>query len=132
MWKKMIKGIEGILIGSQNAKRLSYFYKNKVGLKLTFEAVMGEGKNESEAYLFEMKGCSLYITDHSKVKEKSKHPDRIIFNLEADNIEKEVKKLNREKVKKIKDIYHIEGYGKIATFEDVDGNYFQLVQVKES
>ncbi len=126
----MIKGIEGILIGSQNAKKLSDFYKNKVGLKLTFEAVMGEGKDESEAYLFGMKGCSLYITDHSTVKGRSKNPDRTMFNLEVDNIEKEVKRLTKEKVKKVKDIYHIEGYGKIATFEDVDGNYFQLVQVK--
>ncbi len=128
----MIKGIEGILIGSKSAKKLSDFYKNKVGLKLTFEAVIGEGKNETEMYLFEMKGCSLYITDHSKVKSKSKNPDRIIFNLEVDNIEKEVKKLDKAKVKKIKDIYHMEGYGKIATFQDTDGNYFQLVKVKES
>ncbi len=128
----MIKGIEGILIGSQSAKKLSDFYKNKVGLKLTFEAVMGEGKDETEAYFFEMKGCSLYITDHSKVKGASKNPDRTIFNFEVDNIRKDVKRLDKAKVKKIKDIYHIEGYGKIATFEDIDGNYFQFVQTKES
>lgn len=128
----MIKGIEGILIGSQSAKKLAYFYKNKVGLKLTFEAVMGEGKDEAEVYLFEMKGASLYITDHSEVKGKSKNPNRVIFNLDVDNIGKEVKRLGKAKVRKIKDIYHIEGYGKIATFEDVDGNYFQFVQTRES
>lgn len=128
----MIKGIEGILVGSQRAKKLADFYKNKVGLKLTFEAVMGEKSNETDLYIFEMKGCSLYVTDHSKVKGKNKNPDRIIFNLEVDNIEKEVKRLYKENVKRIKKIYHVEGYGKIATFEDVDGNYFQLVQIKES
>ncbi len=126
----MIKGIEGILIGSQSAKKLADFYKNKVGLKVTFEAVMGD--DNEEAYLFEMKGAGLYITDHSQVKGKNTNPNRVIFNLNVDNIEKEVKRLDKEKVKKIKDIYHIEGYGKIATFEDVDGNYFQLVQTKES
>ena len=126
----MIKGIEGILIGSQRAKKLADFYKNKVGLKVTFEAVMGD--DNEEAYLFEMKGAGLYITDHSQVKGKNTNPNRVIFNLNVDNIEKEVKRLDKEKVKKIKDIYHIEGYGKIATFEDVDGNYFQLVQTKES
>ncbi len=126
----MIKGIEGILIGSQNAKKLADFYKKKVGLKVTFEAVMGD--NNEQVYLFEMKGAGLYINDHSEIKGKSENPNRVIFNLEVDNIENEVKRLGKNKVKKIKDIYHIEGYGKIATFEDVDGNYFQLVQVKES
>jgi len=32
----------------------------------------------------------------------------------------------------VQDTYHIEGYGYISTFEDVDGNYFQLVQVRAS
>ena len=125
----MIRGMEGILIGSPSAKKLSDFYKNKVGLKLTFEAVMGEN---DEIYSFEMKGCNLYINDHSEVKGKNKNPQRLIFNLEVDNIEKEVKRLDKAHVKKIKDIYHIEEYGKVATFEDTDGNYFQLVQTRES
>lgn len=126
----MIKGIEGILLGSENAKRLADFYKNKVGLKVTMEAEMGE--KDQALFIFGMKGCGLYIIDHSKVKGKNKNPDRFIFNLEVDNIEKEVKKLDDTKVKKIQDIYHVEDYGRIATFEDIDGNYFQLVQVKES
>ena len=128
----MIKGIEGILVGSQSAEKLADFYKNKVGLKVTFEAVMGEGKNETDLYIFEMKGCSLYITDHSKVKGKSKNPDRVIFNLEVDNIEKEFKKVVKAGVKKVAPIHHVEGYGYIATLEDIDNNYFQLVQIKES
>lgn len=126
----MIKGIEGILLGSENAKKLSDFYKNKVGLKLTMEAEMGE--NNESLFIFEMKGAGLYIIDHSKVKDKNKNPDRFIFNLEVDDIEKEAAKLDKAGVKKIQDIYHVEDYGQIATFEDVDGNYFQLVQTKET
>ena len=125
----MIKGIESILIGTRSAKKLADFYENKVGLKLTFEGVMGETE---EVYSFEMKGASLNILDHSKVKGSNKNPQRIIFNLEVDIIEKEVKRLGKAGVKKVKDTYHVEGYGKIATFEDIDGNYFQLVQIKES
>ncbi|KKQ51854.1 MAG: hypothetical protein UT19_C0005G0037 [Candidatus Woesebacteria bacterium GW2011_GWB1_39_10b] len=45
-------------------------------------------------------------------------------------VDKEVKKLAGKKVKKIQDKYHLEGYGYIATYEDPDGNYFQLVQVR--
>ncbi len=125
----MIKGIEGILLGSQNPKKLADFYKTKVGLKLTMEAVMGD-KDEG-LYIFEMKGCSLYVIHHSGVKDKNKMPGRFIFNLEVDNIEKEFKKMVKAGVKKIADIYHVEDYGHVSTFEDPDGNYFQLVKTRE-
>ncbi len=127
----MIRGVESIGLFSQNAKKLAAFYKDKVGLKVKLEAEFGEHGEE----LYEMnvgKGSTLYIMDHSKVKGKNKNPDRIIFNLEVDNIEKEVKRLTKAKAKKVQDIYHVEGYGYIATFEDVDGNYFQFVQIRAS
>ena len=124
----MIKSIEGILVGSDNAKKLADFYKNKVGLELTMEAEVGE-KNEG-LYIFEMKGCSLYIMDHSQVKGKNKMPGRFIFNLQVDNIEKEFTRLVKAGVKKVAEIYHVEDYGHVATFEDVEGNYFQIVKTK--
>lgn len=86
-----------------------------------------------ELFGFEVKGSSdLYIMHHSKVKGKSKQPERFIVNFEVDNIEKEVARLKKAKVKLVQDIYHVEDYGQIATFSDVDGNYFQLVQVRPS
>ena len=127
----MIRGFESLLIGSQNAKKLADFYKEKVGLEIGLEAEMGE---ENEA-LYELKlgkGPNIYIIDHSKVKGKNKNPERFIFNLEVDEIKKEVERLKKAKVKQIQDVYHIEGYGWISTFEDIDGNYFQLVQVRAS
>ncbi len=125
----MIKGIESVLLFSENASKLSEFYNEKVGLKITFEGVMGEGKDEGEIYQFELKGGSpLVILDHSKIKGKNKQPERFIFNLEVDDIEKEVKRLDKAGVKKQQDVYHVEDYGYVATFVDIDGNYFQLVQ----
>ena len=125
----MVKHLKGILLGSAKARKLADFYKNKVGLKLTMEFEMGD--NKTEGFMFEMKGGSgLYITDHSKVKGKNKQPGRHVLNFEVDNIEKEVAKLKKEKVTLVQDIYHIEDYGYIATFEDVDKNYFQLVKTK--
>jgi len=127
----MIKGIEGITIFSQNASKLAKFYEQKVGLKITFEAVIGE-KDEG-LYVFEMPaGSAFYIVDHSEVKGKNKTPARTIINFEVGNIKEDVKKLEKAGVKKIQDIYHMEDYGYIATFEDVDGNYFQLVQTKDN
>ena len=125
----MIRVIEGILLFSEDAKKLAYFYKEKVGLKITFEAVMGE---TDDMYEFKMKnGSPLYVIHHSKVKGKNKQPERMMFNLEVDDIEKEVKRLDKAGVKKTQNVYHVEGYGYIATFSDIDGNYFQLVQVRE-
>ena len=124
----MISTLESIGLFSENAENLANFYKDKVGLEIG-----DKGEGEGGSKMFELKfgsGPSLYVMDHSEVKGKNQDPSRIIFNLETDDIEEEAKKLGDAGVKKIKDIYHMEGYGLIATFEDADGNYFQLVQVR--
>lgn len=127
----MVKFIEGILIGSSDATKLAKFYREKVGLKQTNEFEMGD-EGETKGYEFSFgSGPGIYITDHSKVKGKNTNSDRIIFNLEADDLEAEAKKLEDAGVKKIAAIYHVENYGYIATFEDIDGNYFQLVKTRE-
>lgn len=78
------------------------------------------------------KSSDLYVVDSDMIKGAHKGPRRIFLNFEVDEIKKEVARLKKAKVKLVQDIYHLEGYGWIATFEDVDGNYFQLVQVKSS
>ncbi len=127
----MVKGIESITLFSENAKELAEFYKDKVGLKMTLEAEVGEEGENLFGFDFEG-GPGLYIMDHSKVKGSNAQPERIIFNLEVSDIEEDVKKLDEAGVKKIADIYHMQNYGYIATFEDLDGNYFQLAQIKAS
>ncbi|MCR4305569.1 MAG: VOC family protein [Candidatus Daviesbacteria bacterium] len=126
----MIKGLESILLFSEDARKLADFYKDKVGLKMTMEAEVGESE---DFFGFEFEGGpGLYIMHHSKVKGSSKEPERIMFNLEVSDIEEDVKRLDDAGVKKIQDTYHMESYGYIATFEDIDGNYFQLVQIRAS
>jgi predicted enzyme related to lactoylglutathione lyase len=125
----MIRDIESISLFSQNSEKLAHFYQHKVGLKTDFEGEMGE--RGEKVFGFEANGGSgFYIMDHSEVKGKAKEPQRRIINFEVVNIEDEVKRLDERKVKKIQDIYHVEGYGKVATFEDPDGNFFQLVRVR--
>ncbi|MBI2031994.1 MAG: VOC family protein [Candidatus Levybacteria bacterium] len=126
----MILGLETILIGSPDAKKLGKFYKDTLKLKVIEEMEFGE--NNEYGIGFDLKNnVSLYIIDHSKVKGKSVSPDRVMFNLEVDDIEKELKRLKKEKVKIVADIYHVENYGLIATLADPDGNYFQLVKTRE-
>lgn len=124
----MIRGLDGILLSSENTDKLAEFYREVVGLKQTGEYEMGEdGKS-----LFEFADVKLYINPHDKVKGKNKNPERFMLNFEVKDIEEAVGKLKKNKANLIQDIYHVEGYGQIATFEDPDGNYFQLVQVRPS
>lgn len=124
----MIKKLEGVLLSSPSAKKLAEFYRGTVGLKQVSEAVFGE--NDEEFYEFDLGGVGLYIADHSEVKGKNPNPQRQIINLEVDDIEKEVARLKKAKVKVVADVYHVQDYGYIATFADLDGNYFQLVKTK--
>lgn len=124
----MIRGIEGILLSSVNPGKLAKFYE-QVGIKIGQEYEMGD-KGET---FFEMKlpkGSGFYINPHSKIKGKTKEPARLMLNFEVDDIKAMVEKLKKQKVKVVADVYHIEGYGWVATFADIDGNYFQLVQIR--
>lgn len=123
----MIRGMEAVLLFSDNAKKLAVFYKNVVGLKAGMEGEMGESE---QVYEFNFGNCSLYIMDHSDIHGKSKEPKRMFFNIEVDDIEKEVARLKSHKVRVVADTYHVQDYGLIATLEDPDGNYFQFVQVR--
>lgn len=126
----MIRALEAVLLSSEDATKLAKFYRDVVGLKQSAEMDMGD-KGE-KGFNFELKGAGLYILDHSGIKGKSKEPARVMFNLEVDDIEKEAARLDKLDVEKHQGIYHVEGYGLIATFKDPDGNYFQLVQVRPS
>ena len=103
----MIRGMESILLSSEDGQKLADFYKETVGLKRT--QVMEMGENEEKGFEFELSGVNLYIMDHSEVKGKSHDPSRVMFNLEVDDIEKETARLDKVGVKKVQDIYHIEG-----------------------
>ncbi len=126
----MIRGIESILLSSQNAKNLSDFYRDTVGLPMGDEMEIGE--NGGKAFEFTLSsGSILYISDHSEITGPATDQKRTVLNFEVDNMETEVARLDEKGVKKIKDTYHMGGYGLITTYEDPDGNYFQLVQVRE-
>ncbi len=127
----MVQGLESVTLFSENATRLAQFYREKVGLEVELVGEMGEGGGNDKVYEVKLGGGSgLYIVDHSEVKGKNKEPQRIIINLEVDKIEPEFERLKKEGVKVVQEVYHLQEYGLIATFEDSDGNYFQLVQVK--
>lgn len=124
----MIKGLESVTLFSGNPGKLYEFYKEKVGVKFNLEAEMGEGE---DLYGSESKtGSGFYIVHHSKVSGKNKQPERSMINFEVDDIEKDFERVKKAGVKVVAKIHHVEDYGYIATFEDIDGNYFQLVKTR--
>jgi len=65
---------------------------------------------------------------HSEVHGKSKNPERLIFNFETTEVEKEFKRIEKLGAKVIAKPYHPMEEEKmmLATFADPDNNYFQL------
>jgi len=126
----MFRGIDGILLYSQDPEKLASFYKEKVGMEIGESAEYGEDYKD-KFYGFKVGDSEQFVVlHHSNIKGKNKEPYRFMINFEVKNIEEAVNRLKQNKVRLIQDIYHVENYGKIATFEDIDGNYFQLVQVR--
>ncbi|MEP7167262.1 MAG: VOC family protein [Candidatus Woesebacteria bacterium] len=63
---------------------------------------------------------------HSEVKGKSKDPSRMMFNLETKEVKEEFARIKALGATVVKEPYEMGGAW-IATLEDPDGNYFQLM-----
>ena len=124
----LIKGLDSVLVSSENTKALADFYKDKVGIK--FESEFEYGEEGASGYMFSLGSVGFTIMPSSEIKGKNTNPGRIMLNIEVDNCEAECKRLKDGGVNCTQEVYHIEGYGYVCTFEDPDGNYFQLVQVR--
>jgi len=109
-----------VLLSSSNPKKLSDFYGKVLGKKPD----MDDG-----GYLGYLVGnCFLTIGPHDKVKGKSKTPERLIFNFETSEVKKEFERIKKLGAKVVTEPYSMGGEEfLIATFEDPDGNYFQLI-----
>lgn len=71
-----------------------------------------------------------YITvgPHDKVKGTNQHPERIMFNFETEELQKEFERIKGLGAKVIKEPYAMEGEDdQIATFADPENNIFQLM-----
>lgn len=66
---------------------------------------------------------------HDKVKGKNPNPERIIFNFETTDVKGEFERIKGLRAKVIAEPYQMgeDTVAWIATFEDSDGNYFQLM-----
>jgi predicted enzyme related to lactoylglutathione lyase len=110
-----------IMIGTQQPKEMAAFYEKVFDKKPDMQDEGWAG--------WQVGSCYFNIGEHSEVKGSAKEPQRIIFNFETKEVEKEFARIKATGATVIKEPYSMEGMDGmlIATFSDPDGNYFQLM-----
>lgn len=110
----------GMLIGSEDPGALAAFYTK----------LLGEPTQQDASYSTWVIGSgAISVGPHSEVKGRNDSPGRLIWNIETTDVKGEAEKFKAAGATVIAEPYSFEGYPDawIATFEDPDGNYFQLM-----
>ena len=111
--------LNSLMVCSEDPKSLSDFYAD----------ILGKSTFENEGYIGWQVGSGWFVIGpHSDVKGKNEVPGRIMWNFETPDVKDEFKRIKGLGVKVVQEPYQ-PGCGDemwMATFEDVDGNYFQL------
>jgi len=110
----------GILIGSEDPKALSDYYRK----------LFGEPGWDDGGYTGWMIGSGgITIGPHDQVKGKNAHPGRIIWNMTSDDVKGDFERFKAAGATVIREPYTFEEApgSWIATFADPDDNYFQLM-----
>ena len=115
------------MLSSEHPKELGKFYRDVVGLKMNSEEEWGEAEYGMKLELGN--GVSLFVSSHSEVKGRNENPSRLFLNFETEDLDTKFNELKDKKAKVLKEPYDVEGYARMATFEDTDGNYFQLIKL---
>ncbi len=114
--------LNSILLFSENPEALSKFYTKVYGKEPDWV--------DGGYYGFSSDKFFLTIGPHDKVHGQNSQPERIMINFETTDVKGEFERIKGLGAKVIKEPYSMgEGdyEGQIATFEDPDGNYFQLM-----
>ena len=113
----------GIIIWTEKLSNLISFYETILNTKVH--------KYKKTSAYFIYNDFRIYISEHSEITGDSKEPNRMIINLESDDIQNEyirLKKLNINFIRKPE----IEKWGgKVATFEDPEKNRINIIEQKK-
>jgi predicted enzyme related to lactoylglutathione lyase len=109
-----------VLIGSEDPHGLSAFYSK----------ILGEPAWQDDGFVGWQVGTGmLMIGPHSEVKGRNDTPGRIILNFETPDVAEEYERIRGLGATVQREPYQPGGSAAdlwLATFEDPDGNYFQL------
>jgi predicted enzyme related to lactoylglutathione lyase len=113
-----------ILIGSEDPKRLVDYY-----IKLLGEPVF----NQDGFTAWQVGSGAVTIGAHSEVHGRNPSPGRLIWNMESTDVKGDFERFKAAGATVVKAPYEFEGAAGslISTFEDPDGNYFQLLTPME-
>ena len=110
-----------ILIGSEDPKRLTDYYRK----------LFGKPTTEDGAYAgWQIGSTTISVGPHDQVKGKNPQPARILLNIESTDVKGDFARLKAAGAKVIREPYSLEGWPPntwVATLADPDDNYFQLV-----
>ena len=110
----------GILIGSEDPRRLADYYAK----------LLGKPGWDGGGYIGWIIGTgAITIGPHDEVKGNNTQPGRIIWNIESDDVKGDFDRFKAAGATVVREPYSFEDAAEawIATFADPDGNYFQLV-----
>jgi len=113
--------LNSIMLGSEDPKALGDFYAK----------VLGAPSFEQGGYIgWQLGAAALVIGPHSEVKGRNEMPGRVMWNLETADVKAEFERIRKLGATVIAEPYRPGGAENeefwMATFEDLDGNYFQL------
>ena len=112
--------LNGILIGSEDPKRLTDYYA-----KLFGPPTWDEGGYTG----WQVGSGSFTIGHHDQVTGRSTHPGRVIWNIETAEVRAEFERMKAAGATVVREPYGDgdNDEGLIATLADPDDNYFQLI-----
>ena len=111
------------MVCSEDPKALGEFYSKVLGK----EPDMAE---ENGYWGFLVGNTFLTIGPHDRVKGKNLNPERVMINFDTKDVPGEFERIKGVGAKVVAEPYEMgdgERTAQIATFEDLDGNYFQLM-----
>lgn len=116
----MTLALVNVMLGSDDPKSLTEFYTK----------VFGSPSWEDAGFVgWRLGNAGLMIGPHSEVKGRNETPGRIIWNLETPDVKVEFERIRELGAVVVREPYRPDPEGDdfwLATFEDPDGNYFQL------
>lgn len=115
--------LSGILIGSEDPRRLVEYYTK----------LLGAPSFEDQGYTSWQVGTGwLTVGSHDQVHGKNAHPGRVIWNIETSDVRAAFERFTAAGATVVREPYDPGGPEEgqemlIATFADPDDNYFQLL-----
>ena len=113
------------MLHTEQPGRLIDFYEDVVGLAPKFDVTPGAFNTGSAALL------DLIVEPHSDVRGAAREPQRVMLNFVVDDAVAEQRRLESHDVRFIRPATDEPGVGLFATFTDPDGNYCQLIELRD-